>query len=126
MNTLMRATLLFVLLFAHPAWSDECEVSQDPAPQSSESTGINFYNDTQYAMKIYWTGFDGFLTEYGLVQPSESREFNTCVGHFWFVEMYAPDRTECFGPIRPNQTEACQAHMLWNDGIGIDAGFCDF
>ena len=126
MKVLVRSACLAMLLFAHPAWSDECEVAHDPPPRSTEATGINFYNDTQYAMKIFKTDNEGFLTETGLVQPMESREYKTFVGHSWFVEMYAPDRTECFGPITPNETESCEAHMLWDDGIGIDAGFCDF
>ena len=126
MKFLLRSTVFALLAFASPAWSAECEFAHDPPPQSTEATGINFYNDTQYAMKIFKTDNEGFLTEMGLFQPAESAAFDTFVGHSWFVEMYAPERTECFGPIMPNQTESCQARMLWNDGIGIDAGYCDF
>lgn len=87
---------------------------------------MSFYNVTQYARKILKTDNEGFPTGSARIQPTENREFDIFVGHSWLVEMYAADRNAGFGPIIANQTESCQAHTLWNDGIGIDAGYCDF
>jgi VHL beta domain len=104
-----------------------CEEAHDPSPASDQPTGIVFHNETSYATQIYWIDFDGFLKEYGLVQPGESVSYNTYIGHQWLVELYASeDRTECFGPIVPRESESCQARILWDNGIGIDAGYCDF
>ncbi len=61
-----------------------------------------------------------------MAQPSEKLSFNTYVGHGWFVELYTPDGAECLGPVSASQQESCEAHILWNEGIGIDAGYCDF
>ncbi len=109
------------------AWADACEEAHDPSPRSGDPTGIDFFNDTQFAYRILWIDFDGFLKEYGLLQPGEHAHYDTYIGHQWLVELYASEeRTECFGPIAPRDHESCQAHILWNDGIGIDAGFCDF
>lgn len=104
-----------------------CEEAHDPSPASDEATGIVFHNETSYAARIFWIGFDGFLEEYGLVQPGESISYDTFIGHQWMVELYASEeRTECLGPIIPRDRESCQARILWDDGIGIDAGYCDF
>lgn len=104
-----------------------CEEAHDPSPASDQATGIVFHNETSYATRIYWIDFDGFLKEYGLVQPGESISYDTYIGHQWMVELYASeDRTECLGPIIPRESESCQARILWDDGIGIDAGYCDF
>lgn len=104
-----------------------CEPAHDPSPASDQSTGIVFHNDTSYAARIYWIGFDGFLEDYGLVQPGDSLSYDTYIGHQWMVELYASEeRTECLGPIIPRDSESCQARILWDDGIGIDAGYCHF
>jgi hypothetical protein len=109
------------------AWAAACEEAHDPSPSSDAATGINFHNETPYAFRVFWIDFDGFLKEYGLVQPGETASFNTFIGHKWMVELYASEeRTECFGPVVSRDNESCEARILWDDGIGIDAGFCDF
>ena len=120
------AALLACGVACSTALADECEPSQDPSPATSEATGIDFYNDTQYAFRVLWAGEDGFLQEYGLFQPSEVARFDTYVGHRWFIELYAPEGAYCFGPVSAPGPDACQAHILFDGGIGIDAGFCDF
>jgi hypothetical protein len=122
----LAMTALLFLVTLNTVSAAECEPAHDPAPASDMASGVNFYNDTQYAFKVFWAGEDGFLQEYGMAQPSEKLSFNTFVGHQWFVEMYTPDGAECLGPISANQSESCEAHILWNEGIGIDAGYCDF
>jgi VHL beta domain len=125
---LTASSLVSVAPFgATAALAAACEEAHDPSPASDVSTGINFHNETSYAFRVFWIDFDGFLKDYGLVQPGETASYDTYVGHQWMVELYASeDRTECFGPIIPRDTESCQARILWDDGIGIDAGFCDF
>ncbi|MBB1250700.1 hypothetical protein [Rhizobium sp. G21] len=114
-------------LAATAARAAACEEAHDPSPASEQATGINFHNETPYAFRVFWIDFDGFLKEYGLVQPGETASYNTYIGHKWMVELYASEeRTECFGPIVPRDSESCQARILWDDGVGIDAGFCDF
>ena len=109
------------------ALADACEPAYYPSPASDEATGIAFYNETAYAYRVFWIDFEGSLQEYALVQPGETAMFNTFIGHRWMVELYASEEwTECFGPIIPSDTETCQARILWDGGIGIDAGFCEF
>ncbi len=116
-----------VTLGAARAQAEACEEAHDPSPASDQATGIVFHNETSSAARVYWIGFDGFLEDYGLVQPGESLSYETYIGHQWMVELYASEeRTECFGPIIPRDRESCQARILWNDGIGLDAGYCDF
>jgi hypothetical protein len=123
----LALSLVPLPLASSPAFADACEPAHDPSPASEEATGIVFSNDTAYAYNVFWIDFEGFLQDYGLVQPGESASFDTFIGHRWMVELYASEeRTECFGPIVPRDPETCQARILWNDGIGIDAGFCDF
>jgi hypothetical protein len=133
-NSVFRAACLSLALSivllpiaSSRALADACEPAHDPSPASDEATGIAFSNDTPYAYTVFWIDFEGFLQDYGLVQPGETASFDTFIGHQWMVELYASEeRTECFGPIVPRDPETCQARILWNDGIGIDAGFCDF
>lgn len=114
-------------LGAGAAQAAACEEAHDPSPASEDATGIAFHNDTPFAARVFWIGFDGFLEEYGLIQPGESLQYDTYIGHQWMVELYASEeRTECLGPIVPRDRESCQARILWDDGIGIDAGYCDF
>ncbi len=114
-------------LTAAPVWAAGCEPSQDPSPASHAPTGIHFYNDTAYAMRVFWAGFDGFLQAGGSwIQPGEKLSFDTYVGHAWFVEVNTPDGAVCSGPIRANGADACHMHILYDNGIGYDAGFCDF
>ncbi len=105
----------------------ECEPSQDPSPASDTATGINFYNDTQYAMRVFWSGFDGFLEPYGdWIQPGDRVSYNTYVGHRWFVEVNTPEGAVCSSAISPVDAESCQMHVLYDNGIGYDGGYCDF
>lgn len=104
----------------------ECEAAHDPAPQSDLATPISFYNDTPYAMRPYWIDFDGFLTEYELIQPYESASFNSFVGHQWLMEAYTPEGAECLGPISAPDQSGCDMHILYDNGFGYDGGVCDF
>lgn len=122
----IAAGALALVMLASAASAAECEASHDPSPETNIPTGVNFYNNTSYATRIYWIGFDGFLNEYALIQPGESAKFDSYVHHKWLVEVYAPERTECLGPISAPDQETCEARILWNDGVGIDAGYCDF
>jgi hypothetical protein len=81
---------------------------------------------TPRSLRLYWIGFDGFLTEYGLVQPDESASFGTFVGHQCLAEAYTPDGAECLGPISANDQSGCDMHILYDNGFGYDAGMCDF
>jgi VHL beta domain len=110
-----------------PAFAGECEVAQDPSPASEQASGINFYNETGYAMRVFWSGFDGFLEPYSdWIQPGEQASFDTYIGHAWFVEINTPDGPVCSGAISASDSEACQMRILYDNGIGYDGGFCDF
>lgn len=123
----IAALVSALAVVASPAQAGGCEPSQDPSPSSFDQTGIFFYNDTQYAMRVFWSGFDGFLQAGGdWIQPGDKLSFDTYVGHIWFVEINTPDGAVCSSPIRPNGLDACHMHILYDEGIGYDAGFCDF
>lgn len=113
------------LVLSPGAEADECGRTA-PSPQTSEATGIVFSNDTQYAFRVLWSDFSGRLVEYGLVQPFEELGIDTYVDHLWMVELFTPDGSECLGPISAPGPDTCRARILYDQGIGIDAGFCDF
>ena len=123
---------MFAALFASAlqttALAAECEFAQDPPPQGGESTGIAFYNETQFAFRVLAAGMeDGFLSPMSeWIQPGETQSFGTLVGQTWFVEINTPDGPVCSGAISANSTETCQMRVLYDGGIGYDAGFCDF
>jgi hypothetical protein len=119
----LAATMLLSVATAEAG----CEPSQDPSPPSDVSSGINFYNETQFALRVFWSDFEGFLSpQSDWVQPGEAVSFNSFVGHAWFIEVNTPEGAICAGPIRPNGPEFCQMRVLYDGGIGYDAGFCDF
>ncbi|QDZ02113.2 hypothetical protein FQ775_17955 [Nitratireductor mangrovi] len=126
LRIMLAAGLAAAVAGIAPALAQKCEPSQDPSPASNAATGISFYNDTQYAFYVYWAGFDGLLQEYALVQPFEEIGFGTYEGHRWFVELVTPDGEQCFGPIWADTAESCNARVLFDEVIGIDAGGCDF
>ena len=119
--------LALTLAMAAPVAAAECEPSQDPSPPSDEATGIVFYNETQFAMRVFWSGFDGFLEPFSdWIQPGERAGYDTYVGHAWFVELNTYDGPVCGGPISAYGPDTCQMRILYESGIGYDAGFCDF
>jgi hypothetical protein len=128
LNRAARFALSAVVVLASVATSvaAECEAAHDPAPESSLGSQIAFHNDTTYALRLYWIDYEGFLTEYGLIQPDESASFDTFVGHQWLVEAYMPDGAECLGPISANDQTGCNMRILYDAGFGYDAGMCDF
>jgi len=114
---------------ATPVLADGCGGIQVPSPQSYIPTGIKFYNDTHYAMRVYWSDFKGNLKEYGLLQPDETAGFKTYSNHRWFVEVYTPDGDYCAGPIAAPDTEQCDMRILFDDNeqlVGMDGGYCDY
>jgi len=128
LNHAARIALAAIVMLAGVATSHaaECEPAHDPAPQSDLGAYIAFYNDTPYALRPYWIDYDGFLTQYDLIQPNESASFDSFVGHQWLVEAYTPDGAECLGPISANDPGGCDMHILYDNGFGYDGGMCDF
>jgi VHL beta domain len=120
---LSAIVMLAAVTTSHAA---ECEPAHDPAPQSDLAAPIAFFNDTPYALRLYWIDYDGFLTEYGLIQPTESASFDSFVGHQWLAEAQMPEGAECVGPISPNDPAGCSMHILYDNGFGYDGGMCDF
>jgi hypothetical protein len=128
LNRAARAAFAAITILSSvaSAQAEECEAAHDPAPASNLGTKIAFYNDTTFAMRLYWIDFDGFLKEYGLIQPDESTAFDTYVGHQWLVEAYTPDGAECLGPISASDQSGCDMHILYDNGFGYDGGACEF
>lgn len=127
-NVLMMSSAAIALMGQlGAALAFECEPSQDPSPASDFETGINFYNDTSYAMRVFWSDFEGFIEPYSdWIQPGDSASFNTYVGHNWLVEVNTPEGAVCSSLISASDAETCQMRILYDGGIGYDAGFCNF
>jgi len=131
-NTAARTTIMVAglvsatLVLATPARADRCEVSQDPSPPSQSEARIVFRNESQFALRLYWSDFDGFLTPMGAwVQPGEDRWFATYAGHAWFVEMNTPEGRLCRGPVSATSRRTCDVRVLYDDGMELNPHGCD-
>lgn len=123
---MLAALVPAALVLATPARADRCEVSQDPSPPSQSEARIVFRNESQFALRLYWSDFDGFLTPMGAwVQPGENRWFTTYAGHAWFVEMNTPEGRFCRGPVSATSRRTCNVRVLYDDGMDLDARGCD-
>ncbi|MBU1174929.1 MAG: hypothetical protein KKH72_05955 [Alphaproteobacteria bacterium] len=118
--------LAAIALAAPAAFADECELSTFPSPQSEDQTRIGFYNSTQYAVQLYWADFDGFLADYGLLQPEEEVVFDTYIGHQWYVEVLTEEAPFCAGPIAPFDYEPCNVRIWYDGEPGFDADLCNY
>lgn len=132
LTTAARAALMLAGLasatlgLAIPARADRCEVSQDPSPPSQSKARIVFHNESQYAVRLYWSDFDGFLKAMGnWVQPGEDRWFTTYAGHAWFVEMNTPEGRFCRGPVSATSNSTCDVRVLYDDGMELNPNGCD-
>ena len=122
------ATSVALCLMSSPVWAKACAPSQDPSPASRAKTGIQFVNDTTFAMRVFWSDFDGFLKSYsGWIQPGENVSYATYEGHLWFIEINTPKGRECHGPAAANSSDTCVIRMTYDDTqIGYDTSFCDY
>lgn len=120
--------MVLVALMGAQVVASECEYAHDPAPMSEAAGPITFFNDTEFAFRVLWIDYDGFLEEYALLQPGENTSIDTYVDHSWLVEVYTPEETVCVGPIQLADQEGCYMHILHDDGyFGFDANAaCNF
>lgn len=87
---------------------------------------ILIYNDSPYAMSVNWADYGGGLTEYRLLQPDESVELETSVGHNWHLLGYTQEYTACMGPLAPDDLGACDVLVGYEDGgFSTTATNCD-
>ncbi|TWB40467.1 VHL beta domain-containing protein [Nitrospirillum pindoramense] len=108
--------LALTLLFASYAGAQQCDNQQEASPQSRVKSGLTLQNTTNSQINVLWAGFDGVLTHYTTLQPKQSADFATYVGHIWYLEAFTPNGAVCPGPIRPVQTTSCKLKNSLQDG----------
>ncbi|MEA1650995.1 hypothetical protein UAJ10_18470 [Nitrospirillum sp. BR 11164] len=108
--------LALPLLSASYAGAQQCDNQQEPSPPSRVKTGLNLQNTTNSQINVLWAGFDGVLTHYTTLQPKQSTELITYVGHIWYLEAFTPGGAVCLGPIRPVQASACRMKISLQGG----------
>jgi len=53
---------------------------------SSEPASIHFVNHSGQTAMLWWIDAGGKRHDYGAIQPNESRQMSTYVGHVWWIE----------------------------------------
>lgn len=123
-----------VFLAAMPALAGDCGQKGVPSRNGGEATEILFHNFSDHVAQVYWSDLNGRLKQYAKIKPDDIVTFKTNIGHYWYIEAITT-RDEaarrqgegCFGPISAAYSDsACTARILYDDGIGIDAGGCDY
>ncbi|EGY00211.1 hypothetical protein AZA_30050 [Nitrospirillum viridazoti Y2] len=108
--------LAFPLLSASYASAQQCDNQQEASPQSRVKSGLSLQNTTTSQINVLWAGFDGVLTHYTTLQPKQSVDFISYVGHIWYLEAFTPNGAVCLGPIRPVQASACKMKISLQGG----------
>lgn len=126
-------------LAAQGSLVDACPPEGTPSQKSNKSTEILFHNRTDHPIRVYWSNFDGVLTEYTQLQPNETSNFKTYLNHYWYVEALTSQKEAakrasaggegCLGPVSAAEAGVtCNVGVLYDDGfgIGVDIGGCDY
>lgn len=112
---------LAVLLAGEPAAASGCGTRKHPSLESDEARGITFFNETPYRVRLFWSDFDGNLSEYATLEPYTDLSFDTYFGHDWYVEAHTDRGTsECLGPFSANfRANWCDVDILYEDPSDI-------
>ena len=123
------AALGLTLTLPTLALAQACATKVPPSAeaQDASATAIMFYNTTEHPMQIFWANYEGGLTPYGDPLPAGAEAgFDTFKGHQWYVSVMAPKGPSCVGPISAETDEVCQMRILYDNGAGMDGGFCEY
>ncbi|HLO75381.1 MAG TPA: hypothetical protein VK196_02870 [Magnetospirillum sp.] len=108
------------ILATTSAWAEQC-FSEMPSPHSSEPTKISVTNTTPSVVRVLWANPQGGLTEYARLSPNQEREFDTFIGHQWYLETQTRQGTQCVGPLTPSTSASCDLRAYLQDGQTFDA-----
>ena len=67
-----------------------------PSANSSDDVDINFVNQLQREVELFWVDGNGQRQSYGKLKPGESRVQHTFVGHVWLVTDLSGDTVAVF------------------------------
>jgi predicted acylesterase/phospholipase RssA len=62
---------------------------QAASVESLQKRDVQFVNETDTAMRLYWVNFDGAEVGYGIVLPDQSQFVTTFTGHLWIAKTEA-------------------------------------
>ena len=96
------ATTLFALSAAAPNYGVpdiKCCTSNPPSTPfvATATISVSFLNTYQTPVELCWANFQGTLTSYGTIQPSQQSAITTYVGHNWTIR--EPSYTPCTGKV---------------------------